>query len=111
MKISCTEKEIIDDGNISDEEFERIYLPFHENFDEYMIRFVIPDAVAFYIANSYSRGCLDKCKLYNHINSAVDIFNCRCDIGTIIPRIEEILKIRYNLKITEINPLKLEKYY
>ena len=86
--MSYTEKEIIDDGNISDEEFERIYLPFHENFDEYMIRFVIPDAVAFYIANAYSRGCLDKCKLYNHINSAVDIFNCRCDIGTIIPTIE-----------------------
>ena len=105
------EKEIIDDGNISDEEFERIYLPFHENFDEYMIRFVIPDAVAFYIANAHSRGCLDKCKLYNHINSAVDIFNCRCDIGIIIPTIEEILKIRYNLKITETNPLKLEKYY
>lgn len=105
------EKEIIDDGNISDEEFERIYLPFHENFDEYMIRFVIPDAVVFYIANAYSRGCLDKCKLYNHINSAVDIFNCRCDIGIIIPTIEEILKIRYNLKITETNPLKLEKYY
>ena len=109
--MSYTEKEIIDDGNISDEEFERIYLPFHENFDEYMIRFVIPDAVAFYIANDYSRGCLDKCKLYNHINSAVDIFNCRCDIGTIIPTIEIILKIKYNLKITETNPLKLEKYY
>lgn len=42
-----------------------------------MIKYVIPDAVAFYIVNSYSRGCLDDSKLYNYINFVVDIFNCR----------------------------------
>lgn len=50
-------------------------------------------------------------KLYNHINSAVDIFNCRCDADIILPSIEKILNIKYNLKITERNSLKLEKYY
>lgn len=75
-----------------------------------MIKFVIPDAIAFYIANAYPRDYLDKNKLYNHINSALDIFNCRCNIGTIIPNIEMILKIKYNFKIVETNPLKLEKY-
>ena len=102
---------LIDEGNISEKEFQEKYLPFYDNFEEYMIRYVIPDAVAFYIANSYSRGCLDDSKLYNHINSAVDIFNCRCDIDVIIPSIEKILNIKYNLKITQRNPLKLEKYY
>lgn len=109
MNISYTKKKI-DTENISDKEFERKYLPFYENYDEYMIKFVIPDAIAFYIANAYSRDCLDKNKLYNYINSALDIFNCRCNIGTIIPNIEMILKIKYNLKIVETNPLKLEKY-
>lgn len=100
------EKELMDEGNISDKEFQEKYLPFYDNFEEYMIRYVIPDTVAFYIANSYSRGCLDDSKLYNHINSAVVIFNCRCDIDIIIPSIEKILNIKYNLKIIEINPLK-----
>lgn len=105
------EKELMDEDNISDKEFQEKYLPFYDNFEEYMIRYAIPDAVAFYIANSYSRGCLDDSKLYNHINSAVDVFNCRCDIDIIFPSIEKILNIKYNLKITQRNPLKLEKYY
>lgn len=105
------EKELMDEDNISDKEFQEKYLPFYDNFEEYMIRYAIPDAVAFYIANSYSRGCLDDSKLYNHINSAVDVFNCRCDIDIILPSIEKILNIRYNLKIAGRNPLKLGKYY
>ena len=104
-------KEKLMDGDISDVEFNEIYLPFYNNFEDYMIRYVIPDAVAFYIANSYLRECLVDSKLYNHINSAVDIFNCRCDVDIILPSIEQILNIKYNLKITGRNPLKLEKYY
>ena len=91
--------------------FKKSFYPFYDNFEEYMIRYIIPDAVAFYIANSYARECLDDSKLYNHINSAVDIFNCRCDIDVILPSIEKILNIKYNLKITQRNPLKLDKYY
>ena len=105
------EKEFIKEENISDKEFQEKYLPFYNNFEEYMIRYVILDVVVFYIANSYSRGCLDDSKLYNHINSAVGIFNCRCNIDVIIPSIEKILNIKYNLKITGRNPLELEKYY
>ena len=104
-------KKLVDEVNKYDKRFQERYLPFYDNFEEYMIRYVIPDSVAFYIANSYSRGCLDDSKLYNHINSAVDIFNCRCDIDIIIPSIEKILNIKYNLKITDRNPLKLDKYY
>lgn len=104
-------KEKIMDGDISYEEFNEKCLPFYDNFNDYMVSFVIPDAIAFYISNSYSRGCLCDSKLYNHINSAVDVFNCRCDLDKIIPTIEMILGIKYNLKITQRNPLKLEKYY
>ena len=104
-------KEKLMDGDISDVEFNEKYLPFYNYFEDYMIRYVIPDAVEFYIANSYLRECLVDSKLYNHINSAVDIFNCRCDVDIILPSIEQILNIKYNLKITGRNPLKLEKYY
>lgn len=96
--------------DITDKEFEEILLPFYNNFNDYMIKFVIPDTITFYLTNAYFRDCLSDCSLYNHINSAIDIFNIRCNINTLIPKIKIILKIKYNLKITNTNPLELSKY-
>lgn len=93
--------------DITDKEFEEILLPFYDNYSEYLINFVIPDSIAFYLANGHSRNCLSNCPLINHINSAIDAFNVRCDIDKLIPIIEKILKIKYNLKIANINPLEL----
>ena len=93
--------------DITDKEFEEILLPFYKNYNEYLIKFVIPEAVAFYLANGYSRNCLSNCPLINHINSALDIFNVSCNGDELIPEIELILKIKYNLKITKRNPLIL----
>lgn len=93
--------------DITDKEFEEILLPFYNNYNEYLIKFVIPDAIAFYLANGYSRNCLSDCPLINHINSALDIFNVRCNVDELKPEIELVLKIKYNLKIAKNNPLKL----
>ena len=54
---------------------------------------------------------LSKAPLYNHINSAIDIFNVRCDIDKLIPSIKKILRIKYNLKIVKDNPMVLKKFY
>ena len=97
--------------DISDKEFEEIYLPFYNNINEYLNNYVIPDLVAFYLANGYSRYCLSDCPLRNHINSAIDVFNCRCDMNKLISRVKEILKIKYNLMIKNTNPLSLKRYY
>jgi hypothetical protein len=97
--------------DITDEEFENLYLPFYNNFEKYMTNYIIPDVVAFYLANSYSRNCLCNSPLYNHINSAIDVFNIQCDINKLIPQIEKILEIKYNVKIINNNPLKLNKFY
>lgn len=70
--------------DITDEEFEEILLPFFNNYSEYIIKFLMPDAIAFYIANGYFRHCLSECSLINHINSAADIFNARCKKRRII---------------------------
>src|SRR5574344_623498 len=91
--------------DITDKEFEEILLPFYNNFNDYMIKYVIPDTIAFYLANAYFRNCLSDCSLYNHINSAIDVFNINCDINNIIQLIEEILRIKYNLIITNNNPV------
>lgn len=95
--------------DITDKEFEEILLPFYNNYNEYLIKFVIPDAIAFYLANGYSRNCLSNCPLINHINSALDIFNVSCNGDELIPEIKLILRIKYNLKIIKINPLKFKK--
>ena len=97
--------------DITDKKFEKIYLPFYNNVNNYLNNYVIPDVVAFYLANAYSRHCLSECNLINHINSAVDIFNCRCDIIRLIPKVKEILKIKYNLVVKNTNPLRLKRYY
>ncbi len=96
--------------DITNKEFEEILLPFYNNYNEYLIKFVIPDAVAFYLANGYSRNCLSDCPLINHANSALDIFNVRCNVDELIPQIKLILRIKYNLKIVKNNPLKLIKF-
>lgn len=96
--------------DITDEEFENLYLTFYNNFEKYMTNYIIPDVVAFYLANSYSRNRLCNSSLYNHINSARDVFNIQCNIEELIPQIENILRIKYNLKIINNNPLKLNKF-
>lgn len=97
--------------DITDKEFEKIYLPFYNSINDYLNNYVIPDVVAFYIADSFYKKALSKAPLYNHINSAVDIFNVRCDISRLIPKIKEILKIKYNLIIVKDSPMILKKYY
>ena len=109
--MSYTKEKDLMDGDITDEEFEEKYLPFYNNFNDYMKTFVIPDELAFYLANGYDRSCLDECPLRNHLNSAVDIFNIICNVDNLIPTIEMILKIKYNLKIIQTDPSKIEKNY
>ncbi|MCI7333283.1 MAG: hypothetical protein MSH48_06490 [Mollicutes bacterium] len=92
--------------DITDKEFDEILLPFYNNYNDYLINFVIPDAVAFYLANGHSRNCLSDCPLRNHINSALDIFNVRCNVDKLVPQVKKILRIKYNLKISIITQLK-----
>lgn len=98
-------------SNITDKEFEKIYLLFYNNVNNYLNNYVIPDLVAFYLANEYSRHCLSECPLRNHINSAIDVFNCRCDMNKLIPKVKEILKFKYNIVVKNTNPLRLKRYY
>ena len=39
-------------SDITEKEWNQKYLPFYNNFSKYMINYIIPDVVAFYIANS-----------------------------------------------------------
>lgn len=48
------------DEDISDEELEKVINPFYDNYHEYIITFVMPEVIAFYIASSYSRNAIWK---------------------------------------------------
>ena len=97
--------------DITDEEFEKIHLPVCINYYNYLKEFGIPNVVAFYIADSFYKKVLSKAPLYNHINSAMGVFNAICDIDKLIPSIKKILRIKYNLKIVKDNPIILKKFY
>ena len=94
--------------DITEEEFEEVLLPFFNNYSEYIIKFLMPDAIAFYIANGYFRHCLSDCSLINHINSAADIFNVRYKKEELLPVVEEILREKDNLIISKTSPLELK---
>ena len=96
-------------NDITDEEFEEILLSFLNNYSEYIIKFLMPDAIAFYIANGYFRHCLSDCSLINHINSAADVFNVRLKKEELLPVVEEILRVKYNLIILKTSPSELKK--
>ena len=40
-------------GDISDEEFNAILKPFLDNYDEYIESYIMPEVIAYYIANSH----------------------------------------------------------
>ena len=96
---------------LSDKEFKKISAPFYDNFNDYLVNYILPDMVSFYLANGHYRNCLAESSLENHINSVQSIINIKCNITELITSIKEVLRIKYNLKIIQINPLKLEKTY
>ena len=98
-------------GNITDKVFEEILLPFYNNYSEYLINFVIPDAIAFYLASGHYRNCLFGCSLINPINLAIDVFNVRCGIDKLVLEIEKNLKLKYNLKIDNKKPMRLQSVW
>lgn len=101
---------IINGKDVSDEEFFNRIVPIDNNFKKYMVSFIIPEAIAFYLKDCFYKDCLCDSPIYNHINSTFDMKCCYQEsIDDMIPKIKEILLIKYNLKIKNDNPLILKK--
>ena len=66
-------------SNIDNKEVEGIeikkYNQFRYDFEDYMIKYVIPDVVAHQLAQAYYRGCLSKISLKRHYTCMSDVFN------------------------------------
>lgn len=46
------------DEDISDEELEKKIDPFYDNYHEFVITYVMPETITFYIASSYSKNAM-----------------------------------------------------
>ena len=99
------------DEDISDEECEKVIDPFYKNFDEYIIMYVMPEVIAFYIASSFSRNAMWEATFYQHYNSAKDIFNVSDDENykSIKTEVIKLLRMKYSLEIISEDPLELKK--
>lgn len=99
------------DGDISDEELEKVINPFYSNYHDYIITYVMPKVIAFYIASSFSRNAMWEATFYQHYNSAKDIFNVSDDENyeSIKAEVIKLLRMKYSLEIISENPLNLKK--
>lgn len=46
------------DEDISSEELEKIINPFYDNYHEFIVSYVMPEVIAYYLASSYSRNAM-----------------------------------------------------
>lgn len=97
-------------GDIYDEEVERILIPFSDNTNEFMNEYVIPEVVAFYKANAFYRNPMWESSLIQIYNSASDMINVSTnDKNKSLKEIKKLLKIKYALDIINDNPLELRR--
>lgn len=98
------------DEDISDEECKNVIDPFYDNFDEYVITYVMPEAIAFYIASSYYRNAMWEATFFQHYNSAKDIFNIdEKDYKRLKTEVIKLLRIKYSLEIISEDPLDFKR--
>ncbi len=96
--------------DFTDEEYENILLPFENNFQKYIIKYVLPEIVAFGIASGYERNAIWSGSLkihYNTIKDRIPVYNE--DYNSTIKDVKELLEIKYSLLIINDDPLEIKK--
>ena len=97
-------------GDISDEEFKAILKFFIDDYDDFVISYIMPEVIAYYIANSYYRGSMYEGSFLQHYNSAKDIINYFGeDSEKVKADVYKLLRVKYALLITNENPLEIKK--
>ena len=98
------------DEDISDEELEKVINPFYDNYHKYIITYVMPEVIAFYIASSFSRNAMWEATFYQHYNSAKDLINMFGENEEKVKaEVFKLLRVKYALSITNENPLEIKK--
>ena len=97
-------------GNISDDEFEAVLKPFLDDYDNFIYSYVMPEIIAYYIANAFNRNSMYSGTFNQHYNSAKDMLNLyNEDYETAKAKVFKLLKIKYALLVVNENPLELKR--
>ena len=98
------------DEDISDEECKNVIDPFYDNFDEYVVTYIMPEVIAFYIASSFYRNAMWEATFLQHYNSAKDIFNIdEKDYKKLKAEVIKLPRIKYSLEMVSENPLDFKR--
>ena len=101
---------IRNEKDITDEEFLNIILPFENVLEEYFIKNIIYEFVAFYLAKGYEMSALWECPLQHQINSAIEtLAGIRIKGKFDINKLNKILKDKYSIKIIDANTSQIIK--
>lgn len=97
--------------DISDEELKKVINPFYDNYHDYIITYVKPEVIAFYIASSFSRNAMWEATFYQHYNSAKDTFNIGDDkdYDKVRTEVIKLLRIKYSLENISEDTLDFKK--
>ena len=97
-------------GDISNDEFEAVLKPFLDDYDNFIYSYVMPEIIAYYIANAFNRNSMYSGTFDQHYNSAKDILNLfNEDYETVKSEVFKLLKIKYALIVVNENPLELKR--
>ncbi len=97
-------------GNISDDEFEAILKPFLDDYNNFIYSYVMPEIIAYYIANSFNRNSMYSGTFNQHYNSAKDMLNLfNEDYEIVKAEVFKLLKMKYALLVVNENPLELKR--
>src|SRR5574344_1090362 len=92
--------------DITDEEFNAILKPFIDNYDEYIESYIMPEIIAYYIANSYYRNAMYESTFIQEYNSAKDLINLFGeDYEFVKSQVIKLLRIKYALEVISEDPL------
>ena len=90
--------------DITDEEFLNIIVPFENVLEDYFIKNIIYEFVAFYLAKGYEMSSLWECPLQHQINSAIEtLAGIRIKDKFDNNKLNKILKDKYSIKIVDTN--------
>ena len=96
--------------DITDEEFLNIILPFENVLEEYFIKNIIYEFIAFYLAKGYEMSALWECPLQHQINSAIEtLAGIRIKDKFDNNKLHKILKGKYSIKIIDTNTSQMIK--
>lgn len=97
-------------NTITRKEIETFSIPFNKNLNEYMVKYVIPEVIAFQLSNMYYRGFIRNSSLEQYYNGLVNVCTFKPRLEEVKEDIIELLTIKYNLKVENEDPLVLKKY-